>query len=218
MPVGHHLLAVGILRGHEQHDDVLEHPLHARIVGGRERVQQVVGHLAAADLVPVDVGADQHDDLAFACDAVGLRRRRQARVRQLLLHRLVAGQVRDRVGRRHDCAEGRAGRRSSGRGPGRPRDRDSRSTVWKYSTIRDQPAMRRSAPIRKPKNCSGDGMADSPRTAVPAASIATTPSSANRRNRRMPGRVGLWGRGIGTHQTKKYSLPYTLPGSCASSI
>ena len=83
--------------------------------------------------------------------------------------------------------------------------------------MRDHPAMRRSAPMRKPKNCSGDGTADSPRTAVPAASIASTPSSANGRSRRVPGRAGCDRCGVGRHRTKKYSLPYTLPGSCVSS-
>ncbi len=98
IPLDHHALPVRVLRGDEQHDGVLEKVLDLGCAFDGQPVDQVVHGLARPDLGGVHVGTDEDHRLAGAGNLIGTLGRRSARVGQLLLHRLIARQVVDRVG------------------------------------------------------------------------------------------------------------------------
>ena len=71
VPVDDHHLAVGIDRGHDQKDYIVEPAEHRGVARGGNIVGELERHLSGTDLGRVDAAGDQHNGLAFGDEPLG---------------------------------------------------------------------------------------------------------------------------------------------------
>ena len=97
VPLRFHDLPVGVDGGQEEQHHLVQAPLRLGVLGGRERVRPLHGHLRGADLGRVDVAGDEEEDLALVDEHLRLGLREPPRVGDLardLLQALLVREVR----------------------------------------------------------------------------------------------------------------------------